>query len=239
VSETKVKVDIARNRLYVTIGSSISKQSMEELYTDVRFGVADLKSGFAIVNDMSNCTLAALAGVRTFKKIMDYVASNEVEQVIRVVNENSIIFKQILNLTSRMQKYKAIHVSTIEEAEAKLEILGRRRALRFYLQQQPIEYMIGDAKGEGLIYNISTSGCAVTSATLAPSADDTIQTSFIFNEAGNLLSEFKISARVVRVESSLFAVEFMELDTEFKDQLRKRLVHESQCEVPQNMLPGS
>lgn len=58
-----VFTDIKKNRLYITITGHLTKVQLERFYTDVRFGVADLKPGFDVVNDLSGCTLAALSGL--------------------------------------------------------------------------------------------------------------------------------------------------------------------------------
>ena len=52
--------DIKRNGLYITLSCDPSKKVLDKVYTDVRFCVADLKSGFDVVTDLSQCTLGHL-----------------------------------------------------------------------------------------------------------------------------------------------------------------------------------
>jgi hypothetical protein len=64
----RVTVDLKKNRLYITIAGRLNKKDLDGLYTDIRFGVADLQPGFTVINDLTKCTLAALSGLPTFKK---------------------------------------------------------------------------------------------------------------------------------------------------------------------------
>jgi hypothetical protein len=157
--------------LYISVGGKLTRESLDKLYTDIRFCVADLKPGFNVVTDLTECTLASLNGVPTFKKIANFLIENRVGLVVRVLNSKNLVFKQLLNLTARMQGYKATSVSSIEQAETELLKAEKRESLRFQLHQQMIKYLINDEEGEGYIHDIATGGCAIDSATLQPSVD--------------------------------------------------------------------
>lgn len=231
MDEAKIKVDIARNRLSVTIAGKLTKQSIDQLYTEVRFGVADLQPGFVVLNDLSNCKVAALSGVMTFKKIMDYLVSNGVGQVVRIVNKESVVLRQLLNLSAKMQRYKAIYVATLDEAEATLETLAQRDGLRFSLRQQAVDFWVNEVKGNGTLQDISTSGCAIDAETAAPAVGDRIQVALVFAAADKLLTEFNSAARVVRATGASFAVKFEAIDSELHQRLWERLVHESRRDL--------
>lgn len=223
--------DIAKNRLYITITGKLSKQELDRLYTDIRFCVADLKPGFDVINDVSECTLAALSGIPTFKKITNHLITNRVGKVVRVIDKNKIIFKQILNMAARMQGYRASYFSTLEEAEAELESSRHCEGLRFCLYQQAVEFKTGSDQGNGYIIDISTSGCAIQSVTLQPAVEENISLTISFQEHNDLLNTFNIRATVVWTEKNKFAAQFKEVDDDQKEQLWKRLVHESRCEI--------
>jgi hypothetical protein len=104
----KVKADISKNRLYFTIAGQAVKEEMDKLYTDVRFCVADLKPGFDVISDLSECNIGYLSGVPTFRKIMNFLITKEVGDVVRIINGKSLIFKQVLNLSSRICGYKPL-----------------------------------------------------------------------------------------------------------------------------------
>jgi hypothetical protein len=223
----KVTVDRGKNRLYIKLSGSISKDEMNKLYTDVRFSVADLQPGFGVISDFTECSLAHLAGVSTFKKIMSYLIRNGVGEVVRLINGDSLLFKQFVNLSSKMSGYIPIYVSSPEEAEKRLDNPIRRNGLRFRLNNlPPAQFFFNDAKGKGKIHNISISGCKVGSASLSPSADEEIIIFVRFNTQGTPQNEFEIKARVVRIDDDGFAVEFKDLADDGKEQLWQCLIEE-------------
>lgn len=116
-----VKADLKKNRLYITIAGKLNKKDLDGLYTDIRFGVADLQPGFDVITDLTECTLAALSGFATFNKITDHLLANNVGKVVRIIDERRIIFKQILNSASRIKGYTAVYVKSLEEAENELK----------------------------------------------------------------------------------------------------------------------
>lgn len=226
----KATANIAKNRLYITIAGKLTKENLDKLYTDIRFCVADLTSGFDVVNDISECTLAALSGIPTFKKITNHLITSRVGKIIRVIDEQKTVVRQVINFASKVQGYSVIYVSSLEEAENKLVESQQRDGLRFYLHSQPVKYRLGEAEGEGYISDISTSGCAIKSATLLPAVEESISFSTTFNKQKNLIENFEILARVARVEEESFSIKYETLDDEQKESLWERLVHESQCE---------
>jgi len=223
--------DTARNRLYIKLAQKLTKKDLDNLYTDIRFCVADLQPGFNVITDLSECTIAALNGLATFRKISGFLIENRVGTVVRVMNENSTMFRQFVNLTARMQGYKPIFVSTTEEAQAKLLESAGRSAARFYLYNQQVEYSGTNFKGAGILLDISTSGCAITSDTLPPKLDMEISIKISFNSHDELPTEFNATARVVKVDNDSFAVQYVSLKTEEREQLWKRLVYESRCKL--------
>lgn len=225
-----VEANIAENRLYITIAGKLTKENLDKLYTDMRFCVADLKPGFDVVNNLTGCTLAALSGIPTFKKITHYLITNKVGIVVRVIDEKQIIFRQIFNIASRLQGYTAIYVSSLEEAEDVLKDAQERDGLRFYLHSQQVEYIIGEVKRYGYILDISTSGCAIKQAEHLPAIGELVHFSTTFNKQGNLLEVFEINAKVIKAKDEMFTVKFVELDIGLKEKFWERLVHESKSE---------
>ena len=228
----KVKADISKNRLYFTIAGQAVKKEMDKLYTDVRFCVADLKPGFDVISDLSECNIGYLSSVPTFRKIMNFLITKEVGEVVRIINGKSLILKQVLNLSSRICGYKPIYVSTLEEAEEKLEKSIKRKGIRFHVNHLPAEYISNDVNGKGNIHDLSISGCAIESATLPVSTHDEISIKIEFRQQDVPSEEFIVKARVVRTQGdNIFAVEFKDLDEEIKDRLWKCLIAETQREI--------
>ncbi|MDR3630698.1 MAG: PilZ domain-containing protein [Desulfocapsaceae bacterium] len=228
---SKAKVDINKNRLYITIAGKAVKQNLDKLYTDVRFCVADLKTGFDVITDLSECSLGHLNGVPTYRKIMNFLITKKIGNVVRVIDENSLVFKQVMNITSRICGYKPIYVSTLEEAEKKLECLKKRNSIRFNINELPVDYVANETNGKGNIYSLSTSGCAIDSATLPVVVETEISIKFEFKTQGSPSGEFLIKSRVVRADGKLFAVKFKDLGDDLKDQLLKCLISEAQREL--------
>lgn len=231
MNNNTVRADIPNNRLYISVGGKLSREILDNLYTDIRFCVSDLQPGFNVITDLTECTLAALNGVPTFKKITSYLIDNRVGIVVRVINTNNLVFKQFLNLTAKMQGYKAIFVSTIEDAEEKLIQAEKRQSLRFQLNKHNINFLVNDEMGEGFIYDISTGGCAIELATMQPIVGDEIIVTIPFDKTDNLLNSFNANARVIHVNNDYFSVQFNEYDEELEEDLWNRLVYESNREI--------
>ncbi len=232
LKKSKVVAKTNNNRLVITFVGMVSKKELDELYTDTRFCVADLQPGFDVLSDFSECKLIYLNGLPTFRKIMNYVLTSGVGEIVRIMHEKRLISRQIVNLALRVQGYKPIYVSTLEEAVAKLTTSVKRNGIRFHLHRPSVGYTIDTTKGEGRILNISTSGCAVVSETLQPdTVDIEILLVFTFETDDADSHVFTIKARIVRVESHVFAAEFINLEEERKDQLWKCLVYESQRDI--------
>lgn len=223
--------DIQKNRLYITIAGQLSKKQLDKLYTDIRFCVADLNSGFDVVNDLSECSLAALNGIPTFKKIINHLIDNNVGKVVRVIDERKLVFRQILNLAAKMKGYQSTYVASLEEAEQELLNAQEQDGLRFCLLDQPVTYILGGKEGKGKVVDISVSGCAINHDSLSPTMNDLLSFSTTFQKHEKLLQVFETEAKVAWVENNKFAVSFQKVDNDLKQQMAERLVYESKCEL--------
>ena len=229
IMNLKVKADIGNNRLYFTFTGRAVKVEMDKLYTDVRFCVSDLTPGFDVISDFSGCSLMDISCMASFRKIMNFLISKGVGEIVRIVHRESVVLKQILNLSSRICGYKPIYVFTLKEAEEKLEKSVKRNGIRFHINHLKVEYIVNDSNGSGTIVNLSVSGCAIESATLPVTANEEISIKIIFTTQQDVPSdEFIIKARVVRASGETFAAEFKDLEDDRKDQLWKCLINESQ-----------
>lgn len=222
----KAKANIKKNRLHVTISGNIDSKSLEKLYTEVRFCVADLKKGFEVISDISQCNLLYISGLPIYKKIIDYLIANNVGEIVRVIKNDNISFKQIVNFSDKIQSIKPIYVANKEEAEVKLEQCIKRDGIRFHLNNLLLQYEFNDAVGNGIVVDISVSGCAVESSSIPLAADDLINLVITFDPHDTLVSDFQLKARVVRVTDKHFAAQFLDLDEGQKEQLYKRLAYE-------------
>jgi hypothetical protein len=233
MQRSKVTANIKRNRLYITPSSSPDKREAEKIYTDVRFCVADLKPGFDVITDLSQCTVAHLNGISTMRQMMDYLVIHQAGNVVLVVGKTSLFFKQLIRFTSRFQGYKPVYVATLEEAEELLTKSTKRNGLRFHIHQQQIEYTINQEEGKGELVDISISGCAVQGATIPLAVDMEISIVIPFQRNDEAPLLFASAAKVAWVRNDMSAVQFLDLDDEKTTQLYKCLTYEAQQDIPQ------
>jgi len=227
----KVRVDIKRNRLYCSIVGKISKSDMENFYTDVRFGVADLKPGFDVITDLTNCNFGHLAAIPAFRKVTHYLAGKGVGEVVRVVNPKSMIYRQAMNFASRAQGYKPVYVSTLQEAEEFLNHPEKRNGLRFSLLNTDIHFATETLSAVGKLIDISTSGCAVRTDAERPLVGQKLRISISLADQKSGSRTFEMGAEVSKVLDQGFAVVFIDVEDSEKEQLWECLVFESKRDV--------
>jgi hypothetical protein len=222
----KADANIKKNRLHVTIAGNVDVKSLEKLYTDVRFCVADLKEGFEVISDISQCNLIYISGMPVYKKIIDYLIANKVGAIVRIIKNDNVSFRQIVNFSEKIHCYRSIYAENKAEAERKLEQLVKRDGNRFQLNTIRFQYEHNNQVGAGTMADISVSGCAVENPSLALAEGDDIVITFNFDHHDTFSSEFQMKARVVRCNEHLFAAHFYDLEDEVKAQLYKRLAFE-------------
>lgn len=219
--KSRVRADIKNNRLYIKLSSTPSKKVLEKVYTDVRFCVADLKPGFDVITDLSQCSIGYLNGISTLRKIMNFLVIKQPGEVVRIIGKKSLLFKQLIRAATIFQGYKPAYVTTLEEAEDKLTKSIRRNGLRFNIHQQKIEYRNNQEEGTGYLVDISISGCAVQGPTIPVTIDSEIEITIPFYQDQDTPSSFIIAARVVRVQDDIFAAQFVDLGDDQKGLLYK------------------
>ncbi len=227
------KVDIKNNRLYLKFSGGVSRKQLDKLYTDVRFAVADLLPGFSVINDLTECTLCHISGIATYRKISKYLISNGVRDVIRIINNDSLVLKQFLNFASRFAEYIPIYVSNIKEAEEQLDKSNERNRLSFHFASLPtVNYTANNMNGEGHILNISTRGCKIFSTTFPPAIDQEIDIVISFHAGETARKTFSTKACIIRIDTDGFAVEYSDLSEKRKEELWQDLLlefeHDSQ-----------
>ena len=125
---SKVSADVKSNRLIIRLHGSVQKRDIERIYTDIRFCVADLTPGFAVITDLTEARIGHLAGIDTFIKITRYLAEKKVGPVVRVVGQAKVIFTQIAKLSQQISGYQAMYAKDMEEAEVILaDLVDKKR----------------------------------------------------------------------------------------------------------------
>ena len=226
LQRSKVTADLKRNRLNIVIAATLCKKEVGKIYTDIRFCVADLKPGFDVVTDYSQCTFAHLSVIPTMRQIMDYLVSKHPGNVIRVVGKMGLILKQLTRFTDKFQSYTPVYVNTYEEAEDHLANKTQRKGLRFHLHGHPMECTIDQKTGSGAIIDISISGLSVQGLTIPVSQEQDVSIVIPMEHGDNTTSSFISKAKVVRVKEDMFAAQFHDLDEDQVAVLFKWLAYE-------------
>lgn len=226
--KSKVAVDIKNNRLVLTFRGVITKKELSGLYTDVRFGVGDLQKKFNVLSDYSQCTVMNLDALPTFRKILHYIITNNSGEIIRVLPEDQVVSLQIINATIYRNGYRPIYASSFEEAESKFELSAQRDGLRFDLENQATTILFQDQSFDGMITNLSTSGCVITSASFHAEKDQNIHLDFtLTSPTSQEPSLFTTDAQIMRVDDNSFAIKFTSFDDQEKNALWCCLLDES------------
>ncbi len=224
----KINADIPKNRLYITIAGNLAKEDYERLYSELKSLVPDLRPGFNVITDIRNCKMGHISGLSALQKIMNHLITQGVGEILRVVQTDSLIYRQAMNLASKTQGYRPIYVLSLDEAETFLEKAAKRNGLRFYLHQHEIIYMVEGQENKGRIVNISTSGCAIETEWREALLNREILLKVNFARKNHSPIFFEIPAQVVRVEDYTFAAKFFNFDSPEKEQLWECLLNEAQ-----------
>ena len=231
IKACKAAVSIKKNRLTITVAEKVDKKSIDNLYTEIRFGVADLKPGFDVITDLSACSLGALSSFPTFRKITNHLITSRVGRVVRVIDETKVIKKQLLNVSSRSQIYRVDVFNSLEAANEYLLNADENTGLHFQLNDQAVNYTCNEKEGSGLVDYLSIHECEVVSASLLLEIGTKITLTIGFDSHEGLLERLETQAEVMGVEGNSFCARFDDVEEAIQEQLWERLVHESQSEL--------
>jgi len=227
----RVTAKISLNRLYVRLEGQITISVLENVYTDIRFCVADLEPGFDVITDLSNCSVASLSAIPAYRKIINHLILHKVGRVIRILHNDNLLIKQLLNFAAKIQGYKTQYVKSIEEAELLLKNSPKRESPQVYLHKHHAIFHSNSITGEGKVDTLSTTGCSIQLVNNLPTIDDAIVLYFQFDEEEALSAEFELEAIVTWVEKTSFGARFSNLTEQLKEDLWQRLLYESRCEL--------
>ncbi len=230
--KTRVNVNIADNRLVIVFAGKISKKMLADLYTDIRFSVADLKPGFDVICDYLDADVIVLNAISTFQKIAHYLASSNAGHIVRILDTRRLAETQLGNLVYRVQGYRPVLAESMEEAEEKLASYQKRDGIRIYLHYTPVKYVSGEREGDGDILNISVSGIAVEHASFLPDVGSAITFSLSFGVQDEQKELFELEATTVRHDGdTMFASKFNDVDEDTRKRLWKILLDEALQEM--------
>ncbi len=219
----KVKADVIENRLYFKFSGDVAKEELDRAYTDVKFLVADLSPGFDVIDDYSDCDIEQINS-RSLKKITNYLVTNGLGEVVRIVNGDSLLHEHAEILSSATSKIIPVYARSHEEAKEQLKQSAKRNGIRFNINNLPITYSNNNICGTGNLVNISTGGFSAESIMSRISIGDEIYIQIIRNKADFSEEKFAAKARVIRADDNSFAAKFDGLNSNQKNQLWKCLI---------------
>jgi len=234
----KATADIKKNRLYMTIAGNIDANKLQKLYTDIRFCVADLKEGFEVVSDVSQCNILYVTGMTIYKKIFDFLIDNQVGSIVQIINDDNISYKQLANyfrtisddnLSYKQLPSRTLYTYTLEEAEQKLDELAERGNIHFSLNSMQIQYERNGQIETGQVIDISVSNCAIRPQGAVPLVGEEIGLHLAFTQGDDKPAElFELRAKVVPGgEAGQFAAQFFDLDQKRREQFYQHLASEA------------
>ena len=221
-----VKADVIENRLYFKLSGDFAKEELDKLYTEVTFLVADLTQGYDVVEDFSDCDIDNIKG-QSFRKISNYLVTNGLGEVVRVIGGNSLLYDQAKRIPSVSSGIVPVYAKTHKEAKDKLENSIKRNGIRFYVNNIPIKYLTNEVSGAGNLVNISTGGCSVASVTTPLPEGEKIFMQITFDHQDFTRDEFTVKAIVIRSDENSFAAKFDILNADQKERLWKCIIRGS------------
>ncbi len=226
-----VRVDMKKNRIYCSWCGNISKVDINSYFTEVRFAVADLKPGFSLILDLRECRYSSLEAISVVKKIMQYLVTKGVKDVVRVVSDKHLSRTQFMNMALRAQGYQAVYVNTPEEAEAFIDNAATRHHIRLKLQKKFVEYVDNGATRYGTLQDVSVGGCAVSTAKELPAVGSELLLRFALCDKKMQECRFEFEGKVARHFEAGFGVEFVQLLSADRQKLLECMGQETVVEV--------
>jgi len=118
----KIKTDIVRNRLYITITGVLSLDEANRARHTIEVEVGSLKPNFDLINDISKFIHGDEEAGKVLQIIMVFLIQKKVNNVIRVVGASKTGLMQFANNSLPIGSYKLKYVPTLEEAESLLSL---------------------------------------------------------------------------------------------------------------------
>lgn len=119
-------------------------------------------------------------------------------------------------LRYRTSQAREIHNNSVIMSQQNTR--SKRQALRFSAAGHPVDYRTEFENGRGIIENVSSGGCALSSLTIKLNLQEKI---LIILKLDENEDAFEIGARVLRIEDNHVALQFTDIDEYKSEQLVK------------------
>jgi len=116
-----VRVDAAKNRLYVTLVGYFSIDEMKKCGDETIQATAQLRPGYDVVTDISQFKAGPPEVAKDIERVQAHFRKSGARQGVRIVGENALSGMQFRR-TGAQAEYNSVNVPTLEAAE---ELLGK------------------------------------------------------------------------------------------------------------------
>lgn len=116
----KLKTDLAKNRLYITIIGTLTVNDACEAKKDIEKAIGLLNPKFDVINDISKFIRGDDSAGKILKEIIIMMIQKGVNKVVRVVGTSKTGLIQFANNSLLLDQYQINYVPTLEDAETLL-----------------------------------------------------------------------------------------------------------------------
>jgi hypothetical protein len=117
----KIKKDLKKNRLYITISGTLSYEEAKKAKDLIEIEIEKLKPNFDLINDISKFIHGDEAAGIVLKEIMLLLIQKKVNRIVRIIGASKTGLIQFANNSLPLDAYKLSYLPTVEEAEKYLD----------------------------------------------------------------------------------------------------------------------
>jgi hypothetical protein len=116
----KIEADQVNNRLYMIIRGTLIDEYVQRAVSKIVHEVNKLKTGFDVIDDVSELMPATKSDAKKIKKAQHYVIQKGAKRIVRVVKGNKVNNSVAIRIVKKKNN-KSIFAQSLEEAEKLLD----------------------------------------------------------------------------------------------------------------------
>jgi hypothetical protein len=120
MGDFSMRVDLARNRLYLTLSGLFSDEETRSAADQCIEGAKQLRPGFHVINDISAFRPLTKEGVAHVKRAGEFCAKSGMKASVRIVGISPTALQQFQRV-AKEGNYTAYTAQSVDEAEAMLD----------------------------------------------------------------------------------------------------------------------
>jgi hypothetical protein len=119
----KVKLDVARNRLYVKLAGFFSLEEIRRCSDETIAATKKLRRGYDVVTDISGLKSGTPEVAQEHERVQAHFRASGARQGVRVIGGAFTAASLQLNRTAKLAGYQSTTVETLADAEKLLDTL--------------------------------------------------------------------------------------------------------------------